>query len=272
MKRIISTAVAVGAVVALTACSGSTGAEGGGDEKVFRVATTSDSKPYAYSEDGVFKGFDLEIMDAIAEAEGAKTEYVAMDFTAILPSVNNGQTDIGANSIAVTDERKESVDFSDPYFVGYISILAKDSSGLKSEDDLDGKRLGLIQGTIHETYANDNLDGTDIVRFPDNNAGFSALQSGTIDAQFLDLPVANDYIDKNPDAGLKIIAEIPTLDMPAAFVTAKGDSEMLETINSGLESIMLDGTWLDIYTKYFPDQPVPEELLPEGAPTSDTEG
>lgn len=272
-KRILLTVMAAGAALLFSGCTSAAPgpASDNSDEGsgVLRVATMGDSKPYAYTEKGEFKGFDLELLNAVAAAENMSAEYVAMDFTAILPSVNNGQADVGAASIAVTDERKQNVDFSDPYFVGYIAIVAKGSAGIETEADLAGKRLGLIQGTIHENYATANLGETDIVRFPDNNAGFSGLTSGTIDAQFMDLPVAQDYVSKNPDADLKIISEIPTLDMPAAYVVAKGDTATLKTLNSGIKKIMMDGTWLEIYTRYFPDQPVPVELLPEGAKLPD---
>ena len=270
--KIRNLAIVAAAALLLTACSpadsSSSGDDGGDDTstetRVLRVATTGDSKPYAYSEDGVFKGFDIELMDAVAAAEGVEVEYVAQDFAAILPAVNNGQFDLGAASIAVTDERKQTVDFSDPYLVGYIAVLATEAGGVTSADGLTGKRLGLVQGTIQENYAAENYPDTEIVRFPDNNAGFSALTGGTIDAQFLDLPVAQDYIESNPDAGLSVVAEIPTLDLPAAFAVAKGNDELLKLLNDGLLTVMKDGTWEEIYTKYFPDQPVPEQYTAEG--------
>jgi polar amino acid transport system substrate-binding protein len=163
-----------------------------------------------------------------------------------------------AASVANTEERRENVDFSDPYFVGFITVLAAKDSGITEEPgSLSGKRLGLVQGTIQDDYAQANFDGAEIVRFPDNNSAIAALNSGTVDAHFLDFPVAQDYADAS-DGSLVITVNVEMDDFPVGFPIAKGQDELKEGLNEGIQEVLDDGSWLEIKNEYFPDQPLPE--------------
>lgn len=265
--RLMTALVAGVLATSLTACGGgSTDAapntDGTLSAGVLRVATLGDAKPYAYTENGTYKGFDVELLQAMAKKLNLKTEFVTQDFSGMLASINNKQFDVGASSIAITEERKKTVVFSDPYYIGYISVMTKKDAGIADEAGLKGKRLGLVQGTIQERYAQQNLPDTDIVRFPDNNAGYSALQSGTIDAQFLDLPVAQDYAAKNDKMSIPV--EIPTSDQPAGFAVRKDNAALQGKLNTALKQVVDDGTWLKLYQQYMPTLPVPDQFKPKG--------
>ncbi|MDR6100113.1 polar amino acid transport system substrate-binding protein [Agrobacterium larrymoorei] len=233
------------------------------DANTISVGTMGDAKPYAFTTaDGNFTGFDIELFLNIAERMGFKKDQViftGQEFSALMPSVANGRFDVAAAAIGTTAKRKETVDFSDGYLAGFLSILTpediKDAAGLK------GKRLGVVQGTLQEIYAEKNFAGTDLVKFPDNNSAVSALNNGTVDAHFLDFEAAKDYATRYP--ALKIAVNIPSFDAPAGFVIRKGNDALREAINKALKEAMQDGTWKKLHEKWFPGTPMPAAYLPK---------
>ena len=263
LTTVIATALA--AALALAGCAAASDAPAntlgtitGG---TLRVGTLTDTKPYAYVENGVTKGFDVEMLEEVAKRLDLKVEFVTQEFSALLPSVSNGLLDIATASISNTEERRKIVDFSDTYFIGYISVIASKTGGVTEDPaSLKGKRLGLIQGTIQDGYAQANF-GADIVRFPDNNAAIAALKSGTIDAHFLDYPVAQDYADK--DANLSIPISVAVPEYPVGFAISKKNKALTKAVNDQIKALIDDGTWLKIETKYFPEQPVDDMFKPE---------
>jgi polar amino acid transport system substrate-binding protein len=169
-------------------------------------------------------------------------------------------------AIGITDERKKTVDFSDGYLAGYLTVLTTKASGIDSKDDLAGKRLGVVQGTLQEAYAVKNFPKAALVRFPDNNSAVSALNSGSVDAHFLDYEAAKSYVTQYPT--LKDAEDIPSFDAPAGFAIAKGNSALKTALNKALHEAMEDGTWKKLYQKWFPGSPMPEQYLPKAEQTS----
>ncbi|MVA18622.1 transporter substrate-binding domain-containing protein [Agrobacterium vitis] len=234
------------------------------DPKVISVGTMGDSKPYTFiTSDGQFTGFDIELFLNVAERMGFKKDQVVFtgqEFSALMPSVANGRFDVAVAAIGTTDARKKTVDFSDGYLAGYLSVLTPDAK-ITDAAGLKGKRLGVVQGTLQEIYATKNFKDTDLVKFPDNNSAVSALNNGTVDAHFLDYEAAKDYTDRFK--ALKIAVNIPSFDAPAGFVIRKGNDGLREAFNKGLHAAMQDGTWKTLYEKWFPGSPMPADYLPK---------
>ena len=232
-----------------------------------RVASMGDAKPYTFTDaKGEFSGFDVELFKNVAHRIGVDdVVFTGQDFSAILPAVANGQFDVGVAAIGITDERKQTVDFSDGYLAGYLTVMTSDP-GIKKEDDLAGKRLGVVQGTLQEKYATEHFPDAQLVRFPDNNSGVSALNSGSIDAHFLDYEAAKQY-GKQFD-GLKLAINIPSFDAPAGFAIKKGNAAFREALNKALHEAMEDGTWKELYQKWFPGSPMPDQYLPSAEQTN----
>lgn len=252
------------ALVAVLAGCGSAEANPAGTlrEGTIRVGTTSDTKPYAYAENGEYTGFDVEVLKEAASRMDLEPEFVAQDFSSILPAVANGQVDVGVASISATAERKETVDFTDVYFIGYLGVVTRADTGITADAaSLAGERLGLVQGTIQDAYAQQNFAGAEIVRFPDNNSAISALTAGTVDAHFLDLPPAQDYVTSS-DGALRVAMEIPVPDFPVGMAVQKGNTALRDGLNTQIAAMIADGTWLEIEERYFPGQPVPEQFQP----------
>lgn len=234
------------------------------DPNVISVGTMGDAKPYAFTTaDGNFTGFDIELFLNVAERMGFKKEQViftGQEFSALMPSVANSRFDVAAAAIGTTDKRKETIDFSDGYLAGFLTILTADA-GITDAAGLKGKRLGVVQGTLQEIYTEKNFAGADLVKFPDNNTAVSALNNGTVDAHFLDYEAAKDYAKRYPE--LKVAVNIPSFDAPAGFVIRKGNDALREALNKGLQAAMHDGTWKTLHEKWFPGTPMPDQYLPK---------
>lgn len=268
-------ASALAAVLALSACGGSgTPAAAPVDNPygliepgTIRVASLGDAKPYTFTDaQGQFTGFDVELFKDVANRAGVdNVVFTGQDFSGLLAAVANGQFDVGVAAIGITDKRKETVDFSDGYLAGYLTVITTKNSGITDEKALGGKRLGVVQGTLQEAYAVKNFASANLVRFPDNNTAISAVNSGAVDAHFLDYEAAKAYQEQ---FGLVSAADIPSFDAPAGFAIAKGKTEFKETLDKGLVEAMEDGTWKKLYQKWFPGSPMPEQYLPKAEQTS----
>ncbi|MFI5607427.1 ABC transporter substrate-binding protein [Amycolatopsis sp. NPDC051903] len=253
MKRIFVTAVLATTLTAtLTACGGS---GSGGD--TLRVGTLSDSRPNAYQENGQFTGFDNELLKDIAAKEGLKVEFVSVDFSALLGQVANGTFDIGSAGIAQTDARKQTVAFSDPYNYQSLGIEAKETAGITDENSLAGKRIGVVQGTVSDTWLAANAPKAQAVRFPNDAAALSALKSAAIDGAVFDQASAEDYAAKNP--GLKVTKSITTT-IPHGYAVKKGNNELLGKLNDGIKKVVADGTWKKVHQQFEADAPVPADF------------
>lgn len=263
---------ALAAVLALSACGGSSAAVSNNpygliQPGTIRVASVGDSKPYTFTDaQGNFTGFDVELFTDVAHRAGVdKVVFTGQDFSSILPAVANGQFDVGVAAIGITPARKQTVDFSNGYLAGYLTVITTKTSGIKSAKDLAGKRLGVVQGSLQEAYAVKNFPDANLVRFPDNNTAISAVNSGSVDAHFLDYEAAKTY---EKQFGLVSAADIPSFDAPAGFAVAKDKPALLTALNKALAAAMEDGTWKKLYQKWFPGSPMPEQYLPKAEQTS----
>jgi polar amino acid transport system substrate-binding protein len=272
LRRTAVAAVAAATALVLSACATGAASSSSSDEAEdnpyglitpgqIRVASLGDAKPYTFTDEGgEFTGFDVELFTDVAERIGIDdVVFTGQDFSGLLAAVANGQFDVGVAAIGITEERKETVDFSEGYLAGYLTVMGHPDAGIADEDDLAGKRLGVVQGTLQEAYAVKNFTDTELVRFPDNNAAISAVNSGSIDAHFLDYEAAKEYAAQ---FGLVNAIDIPSFDAPAGFAIAKGNPELRDALNEALHAAMEDGTWKELYEKWFPGSPMPEQYLP----------
>jgi polar amino acid transport system substrate-binding protein len=234
------------------------------DPSQISVGTMGDSRPYAFvDKNGEFSGFDIELFLDVARRLGFKKDQVTFtgqDFSALIPSVANGRFDVGVAAIGTTEPRKKTVDFSDGYLAGYLSVITADEK-IKTDADLASKRLGVVQGTLQEIYATKTFTKSDLVKFPDNNAAISALNNGTIDAHFFDYEAAKQQAERYKT--LRIAINVPSFDAPAGFVVKKGNDAFREALNKGLREAMQDGTWKRLHEKWFPGTPMPDQYLPK---------
>jgi polar amino acid transport system substrate-binding protein len=243
-----------------TGASGSTGSSVAGvaQSGVLKIGTSNNIKPYAYVDNGKLTGFEIDLISAAAQKLSLKPTFVALDFSALLPAVNNRQFDVVASAVGITAKRKQMVDFSDGYLAGYFGVLTRPNSGITSDvGTVKGKKIAVLQGSIEDTNASTFIPGAQIVRFPDDNSADLALKDGRIDAFFNDFDPNLGIIKKYPDLHLVQPITLPATSFPAGWAVRKGNTALITELNGALKQVVSDGTWLSLYKKYFPQDPVP---------------
>ena len=214
---------------------GTTGGGGGGGEKL----TVGSDVPYPpFEEFGKtkteFKGFDIELVEAIAEKIGRTPEFKDTSFDTIFRDLAQGKFDMVASATTITDEREETVDFTNPYYLPSAQsiVVKKGNSDLKTDKDLEGLVVGVQQGTTGEEYVEEEIETKELRTYPQGPDTVPALKAGTIDAVVIDRPVAENIIEA--DSGLEISGGIETEEQ-YGFVVQQGDEELLDELNEGLE-------------------------------------
>lgn len=231
-------------------CSSKSADEGG---KKYLIATDSKYAPFSFEEDGKYQGIDVEILAAVAEEAGFEYELKPMDFNAIIPALTSNQLDGAIAGMSITDERKESLDFSDGYFESGLSIVvASNNTEINGIDDLNGKTVAVKKGTAGEKWALDNEEtyNLQLKHFDDSPSILLAIQGGNADFALEDYPVIAYKIKLSADNALRIAGEkVTTSDY--GFAVNKGkNAELLEKFQSGLKAIKENGKYDEILSKY----------------------
>ncbi|WP_116951294.1 basic amino acid ABC transporter substrate-binding protein [Jiangella endophytica] len=200
-----------------------------------------------------YSGFDMDLMQAIADGLGLQMAVQDVGFDPLQSGavLAAGQCDLGASAMTITDERKQHLDFSTPYYDSLQSLLVATDSGITSLDDLDGKTVGVQQGTTGEIYAKEHLpEGANPPQsFPSDGELWPALQAGNIDAILQDLPVNQTHARSDPN--YEVVEEYQT-DEQYGFAFSKGEkTALLDAVNQQLQALRDDGTYDQIYAKYF---------------------
>jgi ABC-type amino acid transport substrate-binding protein len=250
--------VAVVSVV-ITGCGGSDDStSGGGGGKPLTVGSDI---PYPPFEDfGPGKkpiGFDIELMEALAEDIGRTAEFQDTSFDTIFRDLAQGRFEAVASATTITDEREETVDFTDPYYFSEQAILIEEGGEIDSVKALDGATIGVQQGTTGEEFVEEKVNAGELRTYPQGPDAVNAVKSGVVDAVVMDIPVAENAVEKG--GGVEISAAIPT-EEEYGFVVDQGETELLEELNEALQALKDDGTFTTIYEKWF-KRPPTDELL-----------
>ncbi|MBE6606834.1 MAG: transporter substrate-binding domain-containing protein [Ruminococcaceae bacterium] len=261
MKKIIALAlVVIFSLFALVACNGTedvSDAENADttvdtsadvvETPTLKMATNAAFPPYEYKEGEAFVGIDVEIATAIAAELGCTLEIVDMEFDSIITSVKQNETDFGMAGMTVTDERKEEVDFTLSYATGVQSVIVGANSEIASIDDLAGKKIGVQLGTTGDIYASGDYGEENVTKYGKGADAVIALKGGDVDAVIIDNEPAKAFVAENE--GLKILdTEYAVEDY--AIAVNKGNTELLNKINTALEKLTADGTIDGIIAKY----------------------
>ncbi len=238
-------------------------AEGGVALVKAGALTTCTHLPYApfQSKDATGKvvGFDVALIDLVAAKLGVTQQVVDTPFEGIKSGtdLNSGKCDVAAAGMTITDERKQVLDFSDPYFDATQALATQTGKEVKALEELKGKRLGVQGGTTGEDYIKTQVKekGLDIevVSFRDLAALQQALATNQVVAAVNDLPVWNEYIKANP--GKVVVAAGFDTGEQYGFAVRKGNAELLKTVNEALAAARTDGTYDKIYAEWIGEKP-----------------
>ena len=250
---------AVLSVLALTvaACGGDSGGttKGGADLVKDGTLTVCSDVPYPPFEDfdktaaSGFKGFDIDVVQAIADSLKLKLAVKDESFDGLQSglTLNSGACDLVASAMTITADREKNLDFSDGYYDSEQSLLVPAGSDIASIGDLSGKKVGVQQGTTGKQYAEDNATGADIVSFPSDAEMYAAIKAGQVDALLQDLPV---NLDHTKDGKFEVVEKYST-DEQYGFAIKQGNTALVKEVNDELAKLRSDGTYDDIYNKYF---------------------
>lgn len=219
-------------------------------------------EPFEIGQPPDVSGYDIEVMDAIADNLGLEPTYQDTAFDTIFRDVAAGQFDIAAAASTITPERQQKVNFSDPYYEAQQALLVPEGSDIATTADLSGKIVGAQDATTGETLANDETDASEVRGYPEGPDAIAALTTGQVEAVIIDQPVAADAIEKQ--GGFTVVEEIPT-DELYGFAMAPDNTGLLDAVNGALVEIKGDGTLTELYQKYFKADP-PASVL-EGTTT-----
>ena len=258
--------LALAAVFTLSACGGSqnsnsnsaaSGAKAAGLDvnKTYIVATDASYAPMEYMENNAVVGFSHDILDAAAKSQNVKLEFVNTPFKGLFANVDKGDSDIGLASITINDERKQQLDFSDPYFEATQMIVTTDrNANIKTFADLKTRPASVQAATSGDLILQDlqGKDSQNIKRFETMPLAFKELESGGVDAVVGDSSVVAYYVKQNPNAKLNTVVDPSFVKEHYGFAFKKGRNDGLrEAINKGLAQIKTDGTYDKIHTQWF---------------------
>ena len=262
MKKLAAVALAVVMSVSMLAGCGSsndkksaessTSANGTATVKtakdgVLTMATNATFPPYESYEGNDIVGIDADIAKAIADKLGLKLEIQDMEFNSIITAVQPGKADLGLAGMTVTDERKQSVDFTDSYATGIQSVIVKEGSSIKSIDDLKGKKIGVQLATTGDIYAKDDFGEENVEEYNKGADAVMALTSGKIDAVIIDNQPAKSFVETTD--GLQIL-DTDYVQEDYAAAIQKGNTDLLNAVNGALKELKEDGTIQKILDKY----------------------
>ena len=213
------------------------------------MVTNAEFPPYEYHEGGEIVGIDADIARAIADELGMELEIEDIAFDSIIPELTSGKADFAMAGMTVDEKRKQSVDFSETYAKASQRIIVKEDSDITGSADLEGKVVGVQLGTTGDILASEMVGDENVERY---NKGFEAVQAlmqGKIDAVVIDSAPATVFVEQGE--GLVLCDEKMSQE-EYAIAVKKGNTELLEKINTALNELKEDGTIDEIVNKYIP--------------------
>jgi ABC-type amino acid transport substrate-binding protein len=254
-------AVLAGAALLLAACGDETAPPTDALELeragVLRVGSDIDFPPFESYENGEPVGFDVDLMEEIAGRLGLEVEWVDVSFDVIFTQLAGGEFDAIISAITITTERERLISFTAPYFAADQSLVVQVGSEITGVEDLEGARVGAQEGTTGQEYAEENFTGAEVVAFPTYPAAFTQLEAGQIDAVLADRPAAAEA-EARSDA-IEIIEEVETGELYGIGVQQDAPN-LRVAIDEALREIIDDGTYADVYARWFEGDP-PEPFL-----------
>lgn len=213
---------------------------------VFTYAASGEYQPFSYFKDGQLTGFDIEIGEEIAKRLDLEPKAVTSPFSGIIAGVKEGRYDAAIASHAITDERKQQVDFADPYYLSGGQLFTRPDSDVSTLEALKGKEVAVALGTTHEKMAREYTDN--IKTYDSDVTALRALEQGKHDVVITDSVVGDIAIQQ----GLNIKKSGAALtEVQHGIAVRKGNEELLNKINEALKQMHEDGTYVKLSEKYF---------------------
>ena len=262
LHRLTRAGLATVAALALVACNkpqeaapvtAAGSAPSAASARTYVVGTDAAYAPFeSQNEKGEIVGFDIDVVSAVAKKAGIEVKFVNTPWEGIFNALGQGDRDLLVSSITITDERKQTMDFSDPYFDAKQLIAVKGDSKVARFDDLKPLKVGVQNGTTgDEAVAKlQGKNSANIKRFESTPLALKELEAGGVDAVVADNGVVINYVNNNPGSKFKTVDDAAFVAEHYGIAVKKGNADLLAKLNKGLGEIRADGTYDRIYAKY----------------------
>jgi polar amino acid transport system substrate-binding protein len=215
------------------------------------VGIAAGGLPYGAVQNGDYVGFDIEMVERFGASIGKEVKFSQMPFAALIAANVSGKVDLIAAGMFITDERRQRIDFSDPYYetAGRAYALKKNIAAprLSTLDDLRGKRIGVQLGTVYDIYATKTFPTATVLQFNTYQEMTLAVSAGKVDAGLSDLDTLNEVMRVNSDL---VPFGAPIFTSPVAVGFAKSSMDLRASFNAFLKGIRENGIYAQMVDRY----------------------
>jgi lysine-arginine-ornithine-binding protein len=215
-----------------------------------RIATEGAYPPFnSVDANGQLVGFDVDIAKALCAEMKANCEIVAQDWDGIIPALVANKYDAIIASMSITDERKQSIDFTNKYYSNYLAVIAP-SGGVTGPSDLNRKTVGAQRSTLASQWAEDQLMGRASIKLYDTQtAAYADLQAGRLDAMVSDIYPAMDWLATV--SGFQLAGEKIDISDQIGIGIRQNEAGLKAAFNAAIDAIRTNGVYAEINAKYF---------------------
>lgn len=259
MRRIMSLVLTIICLFALAGCGGGTkkteapAQKQAAAEKVLRVGTDSDYPPFGYYQEATktFLGFDVELMQGVARKMGyTRVEFVDLEFNNLLPSLQDGQVDAVISCMTITDERKKTVDFTEPYLISSNVVVGSFGAKASNADVMKDKRIAAEVGSVHAKQAKEY--SKNVIACSNAEDALKLVLEKKADFAIMDNNTARFFITNFYNGKLAVMAQLPDdKDNEIGIAVAKGNKELADKLNAGLRDYMQSADYYQMKKTYF---------------------
>src|SRR5690625_2807721 len=221
----------------------------------YTVVSDTSFVPFEFKEDGEYVGFDIDLIYAIADEVGFEINFETTNFDGIIPGLQTGSFDIALAGIGITEERKKSIDYSDPYYESGLRIgVAVDNEDINGMEDLEGKTIATRLGSTSSAYIKENIEGAEANEYEQLDQAYLAVENGSVDAVLYDAPNVAYYIQTKGEDSLKMVGDLYEAEN-YGIAFAKDQEDLVEAVDEALETLKENGEYDEIYEIWFGEKP-----------------
>jgi len=232
------------------------------EKKTLRVVTDAAYAPFEYQDKGEIVGFDVDFIEAVAEEAGYEIEIEHVGWDPLFVEIKDEIADFGISAITINDDRKQTYDFSVPYFLSTNKILVPEGSDIASAADLEGKVVAVQAGTTGQEAVEGIMgkNNKNMKQFENNNLAIMELTSGGADAVVADNTVVEEYVKNNPDQKLTVVEDTDSFASEYYGLMFPKGSELKAEFDEAINKVLDSGKYAEIYNEWFGSDPDIENL------------
>jgi polar amino acid transport system substrate-binding protein len=215
-------------------------------ENQIKFAVSAEYPPFEYYEKGELTGFDIELAKLIAKELGKECVFENMTFSTILAAIKSGTADAGISTITITEERKQNIDFSDPYYTESLSMVYHKNNPIDEKAKVNGRKIACQMGSTMEIWLKTAAKNVQLTAMDHNNQAIEALKSGLVEGVLVDSVQAVAFCEKNPGLAHAVIAKADT----GYGIALQKGSPLTAQINQALKVLITKGELQKLIKKW----------------------